>query len=179
MLSVAKTTRRLPTTTSKECHTVRGYELARLPRALALLRAEVGDVALVELQLCLYISEQSIGVFVTLAHQHHNIEVAVGFKPHRDKDVKVCGLGVSSRPLCRILDCAVLADCICRFDVERRTGRMFARLRVVRIVREIVIHKIGVVGKQAFNTSLALRLRFVGFDRGVCLHLFTVQLPSA
>ena len=56
---------------------------------------------------------------------------------------------------------------------------MLPCLRIIRVVREIVIHEIGVIGKQSLNAGFAFSLCFVGFYRGVRLHLFAVLLPSA
>ena len=56
-LPVAQSTRRLPSSASEELDAAFGLELPLLPVAVGLLKSEVGDDALVELQLSLYVAE--------------------------------------------------------------------------------------------------------------------------
>ena len=99
-LPVAQSTRRLPSSASEELDAAFGLELPLLPVAVGLLKSEVGYDALVELQLSLYVSEESVGRILGLTDDDHEIDEPLGLEhePKRHEDVEVCGLGVSSWP---------------------------------------------------------------------------------
>ena len=70
---VAETTRRLAATACEKGAAVGSNELARFPRTHHFLSAEIGNVALVELQLRLNVAEEGFCVLLALADKHHKV----------------------------------------------------------------------------------------------------------
>ncbi|MCF0176337.1 MAG: DUF853 family protein [Bacteroidales bacterium] len=90
-LAAAQSTRRLATSAGEERNAVLGGKLALLPVAQVLLLTEVGYQALVELELRLYVSQQTLRRVLRLAYDDHEVDKAVLLEdePQWHEDVEV------------------------------------------------------------------------------------------
>ena len=73
-------------------------------------------------------------------------------------------LGVPACPFECGFEVAVLADFIRRVDMERRALGVLPSCRVVGIMREIVIHKKGIIRPRPFDARLLVCLNFLNQD---------------
>ena len=117
-LPETQTTGRLATASGEKGALVSCDELAFLPHSAVVLFAKVTDEVLVVLQLCLQISQQTIGTVFTLAHQYHDMQFAPELQPERDADVQVYRLGMTARPLTDQTQFRMRGDVACRLVVE-------------------------------------------------------------
>ena len=117
-LPETQTTWRLATASGEKGALVTCDKFAFLPHSAVVLFAKVTDDILVVLQLCLQISQQTIGAVFTLAHQHHNVQLATELQPKRDADVQVYRLGMTARPLTDQTQLGMRGDVACRLVVE-------------------------------------------------------------
>ena len=147
------------------------------PGSFAFLRAEVGNIPLVELQFRLNVSEQGVGILFGLAHQDHAKQFLHGFQPHGYEDVEVGALGVASGPLGAVLDSPVFLYGVGSLDLERGALGVLAGGQVIGIVGEVVIDKSGVIRQQALDAGTLLRGRLLGGHDRIVLHRFAPVLP--
>ncbi len=177
VLLVTKTTRRLAATASEESATVGGYELSCLPRPCNFLHPEVGYIALVELELRLYVAEERLCIVLALADKHHEVQFFEGFEIHGNADIEMDGLRVASRPLRGILDCRMVAERVRRLYLKRCAVGMLPGLLVVAVVREVVGEETAIVREEIRDAFLLLRRGLPDRHDGSRLHGLAPLLP--
>ena len=101
------------------------------------------------------------------------------FEPKRNKDVEMGTLGVTASPFCGILQVSVFAYGVGCLDVERGTGGVLARYRIVRIMRKVIVHKRGIIGTQSLDACILLGGGLLRFDGSTGLYRLAPLVPLA
>ena len=185
-LTVAQTTGRLTATAGKELHTTLGLELALLPATVILLLPEVSDEPLVVFQLCLDVAEQSVGIVLRLAHDHHKVDepLRLEHQPERRENIKVRRFGMTAWPHEHRLQVRRVAYLACRLVVERRivngaydlAGRLVAQLEEMW---KVILAERCIVTQQTLDAHIPLHGCFAFEKRRVRngLHLPAPLFP--
>ena len=108
------------------------------------------------MQLCLQVSQQTVGTVFTLAHQYHDVQFAPELQPEWDADVQVYRLGMTARPLADQTQLGMRGDVACSFVME-------FRIRTLAIMRQVALAETVVVFQGTGDVPLAFRFGFHPF----------------